>query len=105
MDRITDASGNSVKGNKVGKLRSVISDKYGNEEKSMTIKAVVHMPGSKFNLFSIAKRLEEGWKLFGDSNKIWIENGHDKITFDIKIKTPKGAILFFLFFHFVVVSR
>ena len=70
MDCITDVSGNSIKGNKVGKLKGVICDKYGNEEKSVTIKDMVHMPGSSFNLFSITKRLEEGWKLGGDSNKI-----------------------------------
>eukprot|EP00957_Ditylum_brightwellii_P106206 8102715-Ditylum_brightwellii.AAC.1 len=50
------------------------------------------MPNAGYNLFSLTKRLEQGWTLGRDSNAIWITKGSAKITFDIKIKTPKGAI-------------
>ena len=50
------------------------------------------MPSAKFNLFSITKRLDDGFKLGGDKNFIWIKKGNKKVDFDIKILTPKGAI-------------
>eukprot|EP00957_Ditylum_brightwellii_P191647 14591060-Ditylum_brightwellii.AAC.1 len=55
------------------------------------------MPSDGYFLFSLSKRLKSGWTLGGDSNTIWIAKGSAKITFDIKIKTPKGAI-FALYF-------
>eukprot|EP00957_Ditylum_brightwellii_P034200 2591820-Ditylum_brightwellii.AAC.1 len=58
----------------------------------MTIKDVVHMPGSSCNLFSLTKRLNQRWTLGGNSDSIWLKKGGQKIVFDIKIKTPKGAI-------------
>eukprot|EP00957_Ditylum_brightwellii_P051246 3885440-Ditylum_brightwellii.AAC.1 len=54
-----------------------------------TTKEVVHMPKAGYNLFSLTKRLGQGWTLGGDSNAIWITKGSVKIIFDIKIKTPK----------------
>eukprot|EP00957_Ditylum_brightwellii_P092737 7061330-Ditylum_brightwellii.AAC.1 len=56
------------------------------------VKGVVHMPQAGCNLFSLTKRLEDGWTLGGSSEAIWIEKGGRHITFKIKIKTPKGAI-------------
>ena len=30
--------------------------------------------------------------LFGNTDKIWIENGEHKFTFNIKMPTPKGTV-------------
>ena len=33
-----------------------------------------------------------GWHLFGNKDKIWMEKGEHKVTFDVKIPIPKGAV-------------
>eukprot|EP00957_Ditylum_brightwellii_P003970 302291-Ditylum_brightwellii.AAC.1 len=53
---------------------------------------MVPMPTAGYNLFGLTKLQEEGWSLGGDTNTIWITKGNQKVTFDIKTKTPKGAI-------------
>ena len=52
---------------------------------------ITHLPTSRYNLFSISKRLEEGWKLDGNKDMIKLVKGKEEIRFDIKIKTKKGA--------------
>ena len=91
-DSIIDASGNDVTGKTVGNVSGVFCDKYGTERNKVTIEEMVYSPESEFNLFSLTKRLDAGYLLGGDKNAIWISKGNQKIVFDIKIKTPKGAI-------------
>ena len=67
-------------------------DKYGREQNNVIIEEMVHSPSAEFNLFSLTKRLDEGWTLGGNKDIIWISKGDKKVVFDIKIKTPKGAI-------------
>ena len=38
------------------------------------------------------KQLNGGYALGGNKSSIWFEKGNDKIVFDTKNKTPKGAI-------------
>ena len=57
-DNITDASGNNVSGKTVGDLKGVTCNKQGKELHDATIKELVYVPGSTFNLFSLSKRLE-----------------------------------------------
>ena len=91
-DRITDASGNDLSGKTVGDVSGSFCDKYGNEKCDVIIKEMVYSPSAEFNLFSLTKRLDQGWILGGNKNSIWISKGEKKIEFDIKIETPKGAI-------------
>ena len=53
---------------------------------------MVYSPSLEFNLFSLTKRLEDGSTLGRNKSAIWISKGNQKIIFDIKIKTLKGAI-------------
>ena len=91
-DNITDASGDNVSGETVDDLRGIICNKQGKELYDATIKKLVYVPGSSFNLFSLSKRLENGWKMRGDAKALWLEKDAYKIMFDIKIKIPKGAL-------------
>ena len=59
-DNITNASGNNVSGKTVGDLKGVIYSKQGKELHDATIKELVYVHGSSFNLFSLSKRLENG---------------------------------------------
>ena len=54
---------------------------------------------AEFNLFSITKRLIDGWELSGNDESLWITKGSNKVVFDIKIRTPKGAIYATYFKH------
>ena len=56
------------------------------------LKMLLTCQNAEFNLFSITKRPNKGYKLRGDSNLIWIEKDGNKLIFDIKIVTLKGAI-------------
>eukprot|EP00957_Ditylum_brightwellii_P101705 7751076-Ditylum_brightwellii.AAC.1 len=91
-DDIVDASGNGLAGNIVGELSGIFCDKRRQKNHEAIIKDAVHIPNAGYNLLSLTKRLEQEWALGGDSNVIWITKGNAKIAFDIKIKTPKGAI-------------
>ena len=53
---------------------------------------VIVVPQSKFNLLSIPVFLEKGWVLKGDKENIKLIKGNLEIKFDIKIKTPRGAL-------------
>ena len=75
-DETIDASDSKIKGNIVGSMPSIICDRNGKEIEHVTVQDVVHSPEAEFNLFSITKRLKDGWKLGGDANAIWIYKGH-----------------------------
>ena len=91
-DSIIDASGNSIKGNKIGDLEGTWLDQSGNEVTSVKIEIITHMPKVEFNLFSVSKRMQEGWKLGGDKDEMWLTKNGQTIKFDIKVQTPKGAV-------------
>ena len=50
------------------------------------------VPNSKFNLFSLTKRQNDGWILGGNKDSIWLEKDGAKIKFDIRIETAEGVI-------------
>ena len=81
-----------MSGKTVGDVSGNFCNKFGEEVGYATIKEMVHTPNAEYNLFSITKRLDDSWELKGSSQAIWIEKGSLKVVFDIKIKTPKGAI-------------
>ena len=91
-DDITEAPRGGLKGKLVGNVTGTFCIKHRQGLYDATIKEMVYTPDSRFNLSSITKRLEQGYKLGGNQNAIWIEKGARKIVFDIKIKTRKGAI-------------
>ena len=92
MDSVTMANGASVKATIIGNINGTICDKFGNEVCVSQMRDVSHLPHAKFNLFTISKMQNKGWLLFGNKYKIWIEKEGRKVTFDIKIPTPKGAV-------------
>eukprot|EP00957_Ditylum_brightwellii_P211884 15366716-Ditylum_brightwellii.AAC.2 len=70
LDNIVDASVNIIKGNVVGDVPSAVCDKNRQEKLDVIIKGTVHLPHEGYNLFSITKRLEEGWALGSDTEAI-----------------------------------
>ena len=92
QDSVTMGNGVNVSASTIAEIPGTCCDKYGVELSTGRLKDVTHLPGAKFNLFSISKMQNEGWLLFGDKEKIWIEKNGHKVVFDIKIPTPKGAV-------------
>jgi len=76
----------------VGSLIGTVCNKHGQMLNQVKFTDVSYMPQGEFNLFSITKMMNEGWKLAGDKQKIVLrKNGHE-LAFDIRIPTPKGVI-------------
>ena len=48
--------------------------------------------GSKFNLCSLIKMTDSGWKMSGDKTGIYLSKRGTIIHFDISISTPEGRI-------------
>ena len=66
--------------------------KFGKELCVSRMRDISHLPNTKFNLFSISKLQNNRWLLFRNKDKIWIKKGEHKVTFDVKIPMPKGAV-------------
>ena len=92
-DSITVGNGKSVEASKVGNLKGDLCNKSGEVvQRKVMLRDVTHVPGAKFNLFSITRMQNMGWQLHGDKHAIWITKGGNQVKFDIKIPTPKGCI-------------
>ena len=85
-------TGQVTKAMACGNIKGTICNKNGQRLTTATLTNVQHVPNNKFNLFSLTKRMNDGWKLHGDKDKIWITKGQHKVVFDIKIPTKHGAV-------------
>jgi hypothetical protein len=86
-------NGADVKATTIAQIPGVICDKDGRELKEVVLDSLTHLPGAKYNLFSLSKMIRQGgWKLHGDNEAIWIEKDGVEIRFDIIIPTPRGAL-------------
>ena len=63
---------------------------------NVRLNKVSYMPEGNFNLFSITRRLKEGWQIGGHGKAIWIQKGDQKITFDIAVET-KDSVIFCMY--------
>ena len=91
-DVVTSSNGATSKTKAVGDLKGQVCNRYGVPLHAVNIKGVKYVPNSSFNLFSVSKRLREGWTLHGNKNMIWIQKGETKIVFDIRIDTTEGCV-------------
>jgi len=89
---VTMGKGKSIHPKKIGDIAVTVHNKNGNEMSDAKTTDVAYIPEANFNLFSITRRLRQGFKLGGGKNSIWLEKNGKKIVFDIVIPTPKGAI-------------
>ena len=91
-DAISWGNGSSDDTATIGNMTGMICDKNGNQLHRAVMKDVRVTPTGKFNLFSLSKMMKEGWKMTGDTSAIVISKGNQKITFDIRIPTPRGVL-------------
>lgn len=61
-------------------------NQYSKPQLSAKLKDVSYNPRTNFNLFSIGKTIEDGWKMSGNKSGIFLKKGGVKLEFDIKVK-------------------
>lgn len=90
---VVGANGKHEKVEKIAKLHGTICSKTGDKLMGTLLKNVQYVPTQGFNLFSLTKAMNEGWRLASDNKKnIIIHKGKHKIVFDLKIPTRKGFV-------------
>ena len=77
---------------KEGNIEAVFCDKNGNEYFEAKLVGVGLAKEMNYNLFSLSKLMQDGWKLSGDVRAMQLTKGQATIKFDIVIPTKKGAI-------------
>jgi hypothetical protein len=75
-----------------GELRGTICNKYGMKVGKVKMPDVQLTPGNKYTLFSISKRLKEGWTMMGNAKGMILKKGDQQVKFDLVIPTHKGVI-------------
>ena len=85
-------SGKAVAAQKDIDLPGVLCDKYGNKLQPVNLTEVGFTPDSNFNLCSITRLLVDVWQLKGNIDALSVSKGGVTITFDIVIRTRKGAL-------------
>ena len=73
-------------------IPDVFCDKDGNECLKTTLEGVIYIKSYNFLLCSLARLMQQGWKMSSDQKAIEVAKGSHTITFHIMIPTPKDAI-------------
>ena len=76
----------------VGSMSVTKYDKMGQEVNKIVLPDVRVTPSAKYNLFSLSKRLKQGWKMSGDVKELTIEKNGNKVVFDIVLNTTEGRL-------------
>ena len=90
VDSIAMADNNCVETKKIGALSGIMVDKNGKELSHLKLSEVSFAPAAAYNLFSVSKRVNEGWMLKselttdGDTSLVLERNGA-RIVFDINV--------------------
>jgi hypothetical protein len=77
---------------KTGKVTGIVKNCEGGIQGKITLSDVIFLPNGQYNLISITKVMQSGWKLEGDENKILIRKHSKKLIFDIEIETSRGVL-------------
>ena len=73
-------------------LDCIAINKDGNAVGPVRLENVALLETSNYNLVSLSKLLNNGWKMQGDATKVVMSKRSRILTFDIVIKTTKGAL-------------
>jgi hypothetical protein len=85
-------NGKKEKFTKIGKVEGIAKDKDGINQGNIILLDVMFLPNGKYNLISVTKVMENGWKLEGDSNHIKLKKDKKEFVFNIKINTSRGIL-------------
>ena len=78
----------------IGNIPGVVCNNQGNQVLPVKMTNIALVPDCAFNLFSISKRLKQGWLLGGNANALELisPSGKHQIKFNIKISMPNGML-------------
>ena len=76
----------------IGDIKGCKIDKNGNNVHKIRITNIMHSDSCRFNLFSMSRMVNEGWKLSGDEDSLRLKKNEFELVFDIKVPTPKGFL-------------
>ena len=85
-------SGSSIKPSLQMDLNCIAINKDGNAVGPVQLENVALLETSNYNSFSLSKLLNSGWKMQGNASKVVMSKGSMFLTFDIVMKTTKGAL-------------
>jgi len=88
----TRVSGSSIKPSLQMKMNCVDINKDGNAVGPVRLENVALLETSNYNVFSLSKLLNSGWKMQGDATKLVMSKRSMILTFDIVLKTTKGGL-------------
>jgi len=91
-DGVTNGNGEKSTAQIIADIPAVVCNKKGMPLTKIKMTDVKIVPDNKFNLFSITKRMKQGWSLHGDDKAVKISKGGVTLTFDIRIETTEGLI-------------
>ena len=84
-----DASRNRMKTSKLLDISARVMNYKTKEAMNITM-VNCRSGGSKFNLCSLTKMTDSGWKMSGDTTGIYLRKGKRTIHFNIPIQSPEG---------------
>ena len=90
---ITYGNRSSSKAELIGDVSGTVCNKHGQEVQKVKLEKVKYVPNSKYNLFSVTKRVDQGYKIGGDKiNGLFPEKNGHRIVFDIIIDAGSGLV-------------
>jgi hypothetical protein len=72
---------------KIGTVFGTAINKMGDSQGQISLTDMMYLPNGKYNLVSVTKVMQKGWKLEGDSDSLILSCNGRKLTFDIKLQT------------------
>jgi hypothetical protein len=68
-------------------VTEMVKNFEGGIQGNIILSDVVFLPNGRYNLISITKVMQSGWKLEDNKNMILLRNHNKLLIFDIKIET------------------
>jgi hypothetical protein len=77
----------------IGTLKGNTINKNEKLQGSIDLSGIMYLKNRRYNLLSVTKIMNSGWKLEGDKKSILLVNDKKKLTFDFKIHKTRGVLI------------
>jgi hypothetical protein len=85
-------NGNEEKVTTIGTVKGNAINKNGKLQGSIDLSGIMNLKNGRYNLLSVTKIMNSGWKLEGNEKSISLVKENKKLIFDIKIHTTRGVL-------------
>jgi hypothetical protein len=73
---------------KIGTVFGTAVNKMGKIKRQISLTDVMYLPNGKYNLVSVTKVMEKGWKLEGDNESLILSCNGKKLNLILNFKCP-----------------